>query len=109
MGGSKVSGLSGLGVLPGQVGVDVFLAEAVGLTDSHRSQLAGLDQAIHRHRRHPQLIGNLENRKEPSARLALRHGKPLPPLWALYAPVAGVVRGELVPSSRGRAPWTVRS
>ena len=54
-----------LGVLLGQVAVHVIRPDAVGTPDPHRRQLPGLDQPVHRHVGHPQLVGHLADGDEP--------------------------------------------
>src|SRR5437660_8081594 len=65
--------LPSFGVLLAQEVVDVVLPDPVRPPDPHRRQLTVLNQAVHRHVRHPQLGGHFGHRHELRARLVLGH------------------------------------
>ena len=66
---------AGLGVLLGQVVVDIVLANPVGAADPRGGQLPSLDQPVHRHVGHPKLIGYLSHGYEPGPGLVWLHAR----------------------------------
>jgi hypothetical protein len=62
-----------------QIGVHVGVPDPERPADANRRQVARLDQAVDRHRRHPQQLRHFLNRQEACFRKGLRHATtPLP-------------------------------
>src|SRR5699024_10510872 len=88
------------GVVEGrvQVRLDRALVDAEGTADTHRRQLAGMDQAVHGHLRHPHDLGDLGHRQKRPVH-GIRHYRFLSnALRALQAsPPAETVNTRLLP------------
>src|SRR5262249_30997594 len=69
--------LASLRVAAGPVVVEIALADAVGLADPGGADRARLHEAVHRHRRHPQVLRNLGHGQEPRSSHRLGHEQPL--------------------------------